>query len=123
MFQKSHLNAFNKLRNAAQSTRRTLKNALYAFKSVPNDDEKLQKICDLIESEGERYGLDAHDVGTVVKQFDLGPDEIHGLSSRIFYICAAIISFSCSFWETHFRYKQPRKYLRCKPKRTISSRR
>ena len=31
------------------------------------------------------YGLDAHDVRTVVKEFDLGPDEIRGLSFRIFY--------------------------------------
>ena len=35
--------------------------------------------------EGGRYGLDAHDVRTVVKQFDLGPDEIRVLFSRIFY--------------------------------------
>ena len=62
-----------------------MKNALPAFKSVPVYAEKLQNICNLIQSEGGRYELDAHDVRTVVKQFDLGPDEIRGLSSRIFY--------------------------------------
>ena len=85
MFGKSQPNAFKNLRNASQSTRWTLKNALHTFKSVPVYAEKLQNIRNLIQSEGGRYGLDAHDVRTVVKQFDLGPDEIRGFSSRIFY--------------------------------------
>ena len=85
MFRKSQPNAFKNLRNASQSTRWTLKNALHTFKSVPVYAEKLQNIRNLIQSEGGRYGLDAHDVRTDVKQFDLGPDEIRGFSSRIVY--------------------------------------
>ena len=124
MFRKSQPNAFKNLRNASQPIRWTLKNASHTFKSVPVYAEILQNICNLIQSESGRYGLDAHDVRTVVKQFDLGPGEIRGLSSQIFYkLRSDNFHLVDHYWKTHSRYKQPRKHFRYRPKRTISSRR
>ena len=46
--------------------------------------DAIQKICDLIADSGEGYGVDARDVCCMVKQMDLGLDDVRALSSRIF---------------------------------------
>ena len=70
--------------------------------------DAIQKICDLIADSGEGYGIDAHDVRFMVKQMDLGLDDVRALSSRIFYD-----SYSHNFdWivlsgKRHFDSKNP----------------
>ena len=64
--------------------------------------------CDLIADSGEVHGIDAHDVRYVVKQMDLGLDDVRALSSRNFYD-----SYSHNFdlivlyGERHFDSKIP----------------